>query len=315
VNGTQSVNFNLTNLPGAGVQIVTLTGSGQSTTVNTPFATLLQAQVTDAFGNAVNGANVTFQAPATGPSGMFAVNPTVATVNGIATAPALTANTVAGMFKVTASTAGAGSVSFALGNTAGSVATIVIAGGNGQRVPTGSPFPRQLQVLVSDAFGNPECGAPVTFTAPGAGAGGAFNGGGAVITDATGIAYAPVLVANGTPGTFTVMASSGGFSTSFGLTNTSPPLAFSSAALRPLLVRRSATLKVSVAGAAGLPTGNVQLFDVCEGRQRLLCTLGLVNGRAQHKVKLRRGAHRLWVIYRGNGVYQGSSAEVMVKVG
>jgi hypothetical protein len=313
-NGNLTANFNLTNVPGAPAQIVALAGSGQMGMVNTPFATLLQVKVADAFGNLINGANVTFTAPAAGASASFAGNPTVATVNGIATAPLLTANTLIGNFKVTASTPGAGSVSFALTTKAGPVASITVVGGPGQTVPTSAPFPQQLKVLVTDAFGNPECGASVTFAPPGGGASGTFNGGsGTVITDANGLAYAPVLVANGTPGPFQVTATSGGFSTSFPLANTAP-LVPSNPALRSRVVRRSAMLKVLVDGAAGLPTGIVRLFDVCKGRQRLLCTVRLVNGQAVRKVKLRAGTHRLSAVYGGDQVYQGSSAGVTVQI-
>jgi NAD(P)-dependent dehydrogenase (short-subunit alcohol dehydrogenase family) len=62
--------------------------------------------------------------------------PVIAAVNGIATAPLLTANTLIGNFMVTASTPGAGSVSFALTTKAGPVASITVVRGPGQNVPT-----------------------------------------------------------------------------------------------------------------------------------------------------------------------------------
>jgi hypothetical protein len=315
VNGNLTASFNLTNLPGAAMQIVALVGSGQTTMVNTPFANLLQTRVTDAFGNPLTGANVMFTVPMGGASGNFAGGSTVATMAGIATAPALSANTVIGAFKVTASTPGAGSVSFTLTNKAGKVASITVVNGSGQNAPTGSPFPSQLQVLAKDAFDNPVCGASVTFTAPVAGATGTFTGSGTVIADANGMAFAPVLVANGTPGSFQVTATSNGLATSFSLTNTAPPpAARSRTALRPRMGHRSATLKVSVGGLTGMASGEVELFDVFLGQQRLLCTLRLVNGQVVGRVKLRPGTHRLSAVYGGDGVYQGSSARVMVKV-
>ena len=82
-------------------------GSGQSTTITTPFATNLAATVTDRFGNPISGATVVFAAPGSGPSGTFSGSTSVVTGNnGLATAPKLTANTQAGSFLATASSAG-----------------------------------------------------------------------------------------------------------------------------------------------------------------------------------------------------------------
>ena len=82
-------------------------GTPQSATVNTTFATNLQATVAES-GNPVSGVAVTFTPPASGPSGTFAGgNPAIATTNGsgVATAPAFTANGIAGSYNV-AATAG-----------------------------------------------------------------------------------------------------------------------------------------------------------------------------------------------------------------
>lgn len=66
----------------------------------------------------------------------------------------------------------------------------------------------------------------MTFTVPASGASGTFAGGATTVvvtTDANGAATAPLLIANGTAGTFTVTASTpgehGGIPASFTLTN------------------------------------------------------------------------------------------------
>jgi hypothetical protein len=82
-------------------------GDGQSTTGGQAFATALQVQVTDANGIALPGVAVTFTVTpgASGASGTFSATPPMpvpTNSNGIATAPALTANSIAGTFAVTA---------------------------------------------------------------------------------------------------------------------------------------------------------------------------------------------------------------------
>src|SRR4029453_527875 len=82
-----------------------------------------------------------------------------------------------------------------------------------------------LTVVVNDALGNPVSGALVTFTAPSGSASGTFSGSptASAMTDVQGRASAPAFTANGTAGTFTVAATTAGFSGSahFTLTNTS----------------------------------------------------------------------------------------------
>src|SRR5260370_11508440 len=101
-------NFALTNLAGAPASITATAGTPQSTTINTQFATQLQATVRDASNNPVNGVTVTFTAPTNGASGTFAsgVNTAVTNAQGVATAAVFTANGTAGPYNVTAAVAG-----------------------------------------------------------------------------------------------------------------------------------------------------------------------------------------------------------------
>jgi len=113
-------NFSLTNNPGPPASITATAGTPQTTTINTAFSTQLQATVKDAGNNLVSGAIVTFTAPASGASGGFAggVNTATTNANGVATAPAFTANgTAGGPYTVTAKVAGvATTANFSLTN-------------------------------------------------------------------------------------------------------------------------------------------------------------------------------------------------------
>ena len=223
--GTQA-SFSLTNLAGAANSITATVGTPQSATVNTAFATQLQATVKDSFNNPVSGVTVTFAAPSSGASGTFAGGVKTATTNasGVATAVVFTANTTAGVYTVTASVSGVGtSSSFSLTNLAGSAASIAATAGTPQSASINTAFATQLQAAVKDSFGNGVSGVTVTFTAPGSGASGTFAGGvNTATTNASGVATAAVFTANATAGgPYTVTASASGVSGSatFSLTN------------------------------------------------------------------------------------------------
>jgi hypothetical protein len=101
--------FRETNKAGVPAAIAIRAGANQTATVGTRFAQAFQVVVTDAYGNVVSGAAVTFRAPATGACGTFAVarSPASVTVKtnarGVATAPAFKANKVAGSYSLSAS--------------------------------------------------------------------------------------------------------------------------------------------------------------------------------------------------------------------
>jgi hypothetical protein len=98
-------------------------GSGQTTAVNSAFASPLQATVLDAGSNPIQGVTVTFTAPGSGASGTFPGGFLTATgatnASGVATSPAFTANSNSGSYTVAASVSGLGSTaSFGLTNSA-----------------------------------------------------------------------------------------------------------------------------------------------------------------------------------------------------
>jgi hypothetical protein len=92
------------------VSISVFDGSNQSTQTGTPFPQPLRAKVLQAANATESGIPVTFTAPSSGATGVFAGNISSVTVltdtNGIATAPALNANVNDGHYTITASTQG-----------------------------------------------------------------------------------------------------------------------------------------------------------------------------------------------------------------
>ncbi len=121
--GNSGLNATQTVTVGAGADFTTaaVSGSGQSAIVGSAFATALSARVTDAYGNTVSGATVVFMAPSSGAGGTFSGGGTSASAqtssSGIATAPALTANSTTGQYSVTASVQGVqSSATFTLTN-------------------------------------------------------------------------------------------------------------------------------------------------------------------------------------------------------
>ncbi len=230
---TNATAFALTNLAGAPSRIVVTAGGGQHATVGTAFGTALAATVTDASGNVVPNATVTFTAPTTGATATFPGGATAtATTNaqGVATVPTLTAGTTAGAFTVTASAPGTGTpATFALTNDPGAPASVTATAGTPQSAPVTTTFPVALAVRVADQHGNAVPNVTVTFTAPTTGASGTFAGGGTNVTiptPAQGVAIAPAFTANDTVGGYTVTATVSGVGTAgrFSLTNTAAAL-------------------------------------------------------------------------------------------
>jgi hypothetical protein len=198
-------------------------GSGQEAQLGKQFAQNLQVVLANTNGCPLTGNlagyDMTFDAPGSGPSGVFAGSGSREAVvgtngEGIATAPALTANSTAGSFAVGAHS-DFGTVQFSLSNTAsGLAASITPTGGTPQAASVNSRYGQPLQARVVDAHGDPVQGATVSFSiVPGStGAGASFLGGGqaTATTDSSGLATSPPLQANGSPGRFSAVASTDG---------------------------------------------------------------------------------------------------------
>jgi len=120
-------NFSLTNTAGIPASITAISGTSQSTAVNTAFGAPLVVQVLDNQGNPVSGMVVTFTAPASGASATFAggLNTATTTASGVATSPVVSANgTVGGPYTVTATVKGVvAPANFSLTNTPPTAAT------------------------------------------------------------------------------------------------------------------------------------------------------------------------------------------------
>jgi hypothetical protein len=211
-----TVELNLSNTAAGLPSAITPAGtSSQEATVDSTYGQPLQARVTDANGNPVQGTNVTFAIlpGTTGASANFlGAAPSVTTdSNGFATSPALIANDVPGRFSATASTDGVTTVAtYTLDNHA-TTTTLQAISMHNPRATVGSRYRSSLQARVLDAGGQPIEGETVTFTVTAAdnGAAASFVGGAnqaTALTDVNGLATAPPLMANKTAGSFTATA-------------------------------------------------------------------------------------------------------------
>jgi hypothetical protein len=269
-------NFSLTNNPGPPASVTASSGTPQSTPISTAFASALAATVQDSFGNGVPGVNVTFTAPASGASGTFAGGSATATVatnaQGVATAPAFTANAIAGSpYNVTAAVAGvAAPANFSLTNNHGPAASVTGTGGTPQNTPVKTAFANPLAVKVTDRGGNAIPGVNVTFTAPASGASGTFVGGSAtatVATNAQGIATSLAFTANSTAGgPYNVTAVVAGVAApaNFSLTNNpGPPSSVTASSgtpqSTPISTAFATSLAVTVHDASGNPKPGVNV--------------------------------------------------------
>lgn len=211
--------------PNAPNQLVLIAGSGQTARLGTDFSGNFTAQLTNGNGCPITtnlaGIRIEFDAPTSGPTGVFTdTGSRVAAVGtdaqGVATAPTFTANDVDGSYVVTARS-DYGSVAFALQNTSSGVtATIAPSTGSNQSATVFHQYAQPLQALVTDSSNAPIAGAHVTFSIiqGSTGASGTFLGAtqAVVTTNASGVATSPPLTANGMPGRFTAAAAAEGLS-------------------------------------------------------------------------------------------------------
>jgi hypothetical protein len=196
---SSSASVTLTYGPASTVTVVS--GSGQSATVNTAFASQLVAIVKDAQGNAVPGITVTFTAPSSGVSGTFANSTTTTTAtsasNGQATSSAFTANTTAGSgYTVSAGASGTTTASFSETNLPGTATKLAFttqpASSTNIQATGAGTF--SAAVAVEDTYGNVETGDSSTSVTlaidnnPGGGTLSCTNTGGLTVTVSSGTA-------------------------------------------------------------------------------------------------------------------------------
>lgn len=221
VDASCTVGFSLTNTAG-GADSVTLVSSTASATVGTAGAYTLTATVFDEDGNVVPGVSVTL----IGPSSGAGIDPAV--FSGITNAAgqvvrAFDANTVAGAFEVQAVVSGADADSVSLENLADAPAKIMLVSGNGQSAAVNTTFAEALVVQVLDQYDNPvadDAEVEVGFVSvPNGSDPAAATVSASVISGVDGLA-ATTAQANGTAGSYNVVASFNGVDVSFALTNT-----------------------------------------------------------------------------------------------
>lgn len=99
--------------------------------------------------------------------------------------------------------------------------TLVATAGTPQSAKVGTAFAANLQVQVTNAAGAPVPGVVVKFTSPQKGASGTFSASSIVVTNALGLATAPMFSANAKTGSYAVVAATTGLTSTagFDLTN------------------------------------------------------------------------------------------------
>jgi hypothetical protein len=186
----------------------------------TDFATHFKTLVKDGFNNPIRNITVTFTVSASGPSGFFPGGTNVVTAKsdatGIAVAPTFTANCRAGNYNLTA-TVGTmvNPALFSLTNKPDQPVIVTADAGSNQATPINTLFKQHLKVAVRDRCGNPTGGdgnITITFTGPGAGAEGDFQGSNVVTVGAGGVVLAPPLKANAVTGIYKIKAQATGIS-------------------------------------------------------------------------------------------------------
>jgi uncharacterized repeat protein (TIGR01451 family) len=151
---------------------------------------------------------------------------------------------------------GAVEVNYAISATAGTPQSTTI----------NSAFATALQATITES-GNPQNAIPVTFTAPGSGASGTFPGVSTTAianTNSSGVATAPTFTANGTAGSYSVVASIGTAlpTATFALTNIKAATTTAvTSSPNPSSLNQSVTFTATVSSTAGVPTGTVQFKD------------------------------------------------------
>ena len=168
VSGSTSAVSNVFQISSSASSVVfsVVGGGGQSAAVGSAYGGPLKAEVVDLLGNPLPGVEVTFAAPSTGPSVTFAGSPTVATdANGIATSPAMIANTITGAFAVTATAPNALSpATFPLANLPPGANQLTFVQ-HPTTTPAGQTVAPPVVVQLLDSSGNPlhTANVPVTL--------------------------------------------------------------------------------------------------------------------------------------------------------
>ncbi len=230
---TGSASFDLRNLP-AGSSSLAFVQQPSNTAAGQIIAPPVTVQVRDGSGNAMQVAGIpVFVSLSSGTGALFGSVVQFTDATGLATFNDLKIGTVGTMKLRAVSQQQAPVDSNTFQITAGAPASIAVFSGSPQATTVSQQFPALLQARVTDIAGNPVSGVSVTFLPAATGPSGTFSGPGTVATDANGIATAPPLTANSSPGNFVVTATAAGVSSPavFALANL--PQQSSAAAVTP----------------------------------------------------------------------------------
>ena len=249
--------YNVTVTAGAPASVKTVLGDLQSGRPGQALPIAFSVQVTDAAGNVLSGAPVSFQVVTPGTITLSNVS-TSTDQNGRASALGTLGNT-AGTYQVKV-TSGTGTATFTFTVTipTGGIQTV---SGTNQIALINTSFGAPVIVKVVDTAGNPIAGVPVSFTVT---SGSATVSTPSATTDATGQAQTVVSAGSGA-GPIVVTASTGGFSTSFALTSRLPGptnVAFVNGASFQSGIAPGAIVTIQGVGLLPGVTGLVRPFNV-----------------------------------------------------
>jgi len=213
------VSFSATGKVGAATTIAPNGGDGQTATAGTAVAIDPSVLVTDAHGNPVQGASVTFSAASGG--GSVSGGNTTTDASGVATVGSWTLGGTAGAntLQATSDSLSGSPVVFNATGTVGQASTIAVNDGTGQSATAGTAVGTPPSVLVTDGHDNPVPGVTVTFAVD---LGNGAVSGGVATTDGSGVATVGSWTL-GDPGLNTLTATADGLAGS--------PLTFSATGL------------------------------------------------------------------------------------
>lgn len=196
--------------PGAASTLASFAGNFQNAPAGTSVAVALAVLVTDAAGNPVPGAAVSFAVASGG--GSIGAGTGSTNAAGVATLAGWTLGAVVGLNTVTATSPAVtgASVTFTATGILGPAAVLTIVAGTAQSATVGATTAVAPSAKLADAFGNPVAGVVVTF-APGIGGGAVI--GGAATTNTQGVATAGSWTLGLLPGANTITASRAGVPT------------------------------------------------------------------------------------------------------
>jgi alpha-tubulin suppressor-like RCC1 family protein len=220
--GISSTTADVTIQAGAASSVAINAGNNQNATAGSAVTIAPSVVVSDADGNVVSGATVTFAVASGGGSvtGASAITGS----NGVATVGSWTLGATAGANTLTATSGTLPAVRFTATGLSGNASALAKVGADPASVTAGASFGDSIRVRATDANGNPKAGVAVTFAVT---AGGGSVAPATATTDAAGLAAA-VFTTGTSAGTNTATASATGLAGSpvtWSITTTAGPAA------------------------------------------------------------------------------------------